>query len=190
MKKFAVLFTTIGAIGGLGSGASAQQSVEHKANQPYAGQQTRQVSSLSDEEVKNFLSGRGMGLAKSAELNGFPGPAHVLELESALSLSVEQKTKVVNAFNAMQSNAVDLGVRYVAAETAVDSAFQAGSAPTEIAVAVAEANRLLGEIRMSHLKAHLEITPLLTPAQRAKYANLRGYAGQSGDPNATPQHKH
>jgi hypothetical protein len=51
---------------------------------------------------------------------------------------------------------------------------------------VAEASRLLGEVRLSHLLAHVEITPVLTPGQRARYAELRGYASGSSH----QQHKH
>ena len=48
------------------------------------------------------------------------------------------------------------------------------------------ANRLLGEVRLSHLQAHVEVTPVLTPQQRARYAELRGYAGSS----THQHHKH
>ena len=41
------------------------------------------------------------------------------------------------------------------------------------------AAKLLGEIRYAHLAAHIEITPLLTPMQRAKYAELRGYGASA-----------
>ena len=46
---------------------------------PYAGQQARTVKALSEDEVKGFLEGAGMGFAKAAELNRYPGPMHVLE---------------------------------------------------------------------------------------------------------------
>ena len=78
----------------------------------------------------------------------------------------------------MKARAADLGRRYVEAERAVDAAFRSeGADPAIIAARVAEANRLLGEVRLSHLNAHLEVTPLLTPGQRARYTELRGYRG-------------
>ncbi|MGH7485986.1 MAG: hypothetical protein ACREMY_10365, partial [bacterium] len=46
---------------------------------PYAGQQSREIKALSQEEAAGLLAGKGMGFAKAAELNGFAGPAHVLE---------------------------------------------------------------------------------------------------------------
>jgi hypothetical protein len=47
---------------------------------PYSGMQSRSNKSLSDLQVADLQSGRGMGLALAAELNGYPGPSHVLEL--------------------------------------------------------------------------------------------------------------
>jgi Spy/CpxP family protein refolding chaperone len=155
--------------------------------QPYAGQQTRGVAMLSDEDVQAFLDGRGMGLARSAELNGHPGPMHVLELDEQLKLTAEQRYLVKAAFDRMMVKARELGEAYVKAEQAVDAAFKSGTADsTAVAIRVAEANRLLGEVRLAHLNAHIETTPLLTPEQRARYAALRGY--DSGP--AQHRHKH
>ena len=47
---------------------------------PYAGQQTRAIKALSPEDLAGLLNGEGRGMAKAAELNGYPGPVHVLEL--------------------------------------------------------------------------------------------------------------
>ena len=47
---------------------------------PYAGQQARQVKALSKAEIEGLLAGRGLGYAKAAELNHYPGPRHVLDL--------------------------------------------------------------------------------------------------------------
>ena len=56
----------------------------------YVGQQTRAIKSLSEQDVDDLLAGRGTGFAKAAELNGYPGPAHVLELREPLTLSEAQ----------------------------------------------------------------------------------------------------
>lgn len=37
----------------------------------YAGQEQREIKSLSAEDVQSLLTGKGMGLAKAAELNGY-----------------------------------------------------------------------------------------------------------------------
>lgn len=171
------------AVAGTAAAASAQHSHKHgqpTPAQPYGGQHERAIASLSPEDLQGFLDGRGMGLAKAAELNGYPGPMHVLELEKELRLSPEQRQRVEQAFLRMKARATEIGGKYVAAERALDAAFRSGSADAStIAAHVAEANRLLGEVRLSHLNAHLEITPVLTSEQRALYAELRGYGASS-----------
>jgi hypothetical protein len=55
-----------------------------EALSPYTGQERREIKALSNEEIDRYLSGDGMGLAKAAELNHYPGPRHVLELADQL----------------------------------------------------------------------------------------------------------
>src|SRR5262245_62315440 len=62
--------------------------------QPYAGYEQRPIKALSREQIADLKAGRGMGLALAAELNGFPGPIHVLELAERLQLTVEQRSAV------------------------------------------------------------------------------------------------
>lgn len=63
-----------------GSTATAQmQHHGNMANQPYAGQQQRSITSLSADDQLALRAGQGWGLAKPAELNGVPGPLHLLE---------------------------------------------------------------------------------------------------------------
>ena len=47
---------------------------------PYGGFAERPMKALSAEQIADLRAGRGMGLALAAELNGFPGPVHALEL--------------------------------------------------------------------------------------------------------------
>ena len=54
----------------------------------YAGQQDREIKSLSAAELHDLAEGRGMGMAKAAELNHYPGPAHVIELLRPCVLSL------------------------------------------------------------------------------------------------------
>jgi hypothetical protein len=54
------------------------------AQSPYSGMQTRSIKALSEQQVADLTAGRGMGLALAAELNGYPGPFHVLELADKL----------------------------------------------------------------------------------------------------------
>ena len=60
------------------------------AQSPYVNDQGRALKALSADEAAGYLEGRGLGLAKPAELNGYPGPMHVLELADALALTPAQ----------------------------------------------------------------------------------------------------
>ena len=50
--------------------------------QPYAGMETRPIKALSEQQIADLRTGRGMSLALAAELNGYTGsdqghrPAH------------------------------------------------------------------------------------------------------------------
>ena len=149
-----------------------------QTHQPYAGMQARPVKALSDQQIADLKAGRGMGLALAAELNGYPGPMHVLELASPLGLSDDQRAKVAALFDAMKREAVPLGERLIAAETALDRQF---ADRTITASSLGEATRdiasLQGELRLAHLKYHLATLEMLTPGQAARYSALRGYGG-------------
>jgi len=71
----------------------------------YAGQEQRAIKALSPQDVKMYLEGHGMGFAKAAELNHYPGPRHVLDLATELKLSHEQFTRTQQVFDTMHNNA-------------------------------------------------------------------------------------
>src|SRR2546425_6382198 len=76
-----------------------------RAQQPYAGLETRTVKALSEQQIADLRAGRGMGLALAAELNGYPGPLHVLELGDQIGLSDTQRERMRELFAAMQAEA-------------------------------------------------------------------------------------
>lgn len=48
----------------------------------YIGQESRIIKSLSSEDIESLETGTGDafgGMAKLAELNGYPGPRHILD---------------------------------------------------------------------------------------------------------------
>jgi Spy/CpxP family protein refolding chaperone len=156
---------------------------------PYAGQESRAIKALSDEEVQGYRSGKGMGLAKAAELNGYPGPAHVLELAAHLDLTPEQRARTEVVFKAMQDEAVSFGRKLIDEERKLDRQFAAGSiTPETLQVLLEQIGALQGKVRAVHLQAHLAQLKILTPEQRARYAGLRGYA--NADSGAAPAHRH
>ena len=151
------------------------------AQSPYVDQTSRSIKALSDEEVADYLGGKGMGLAKAAELNGYPGPAHVLELADQLSLSSTQKERTQAIFAHMQTRAQSAGKRLIDEERKLDALFASKTVSAELLHQTLDSiASLQGEIREIHLRAHLEEAEVLSEAQAMKYWHLRGYAGGAG----------
>ena len=157
------------------------------AQSPYSGLQTRPIKSLSEEQVADLRAGRGMGLALAAELNGYPGPSHLLELADKLELSAEQRSRIQQLFDSMRHETMPLGARLIEQEAELDRQFASRSVTPEslkaatISIAVTQ-----GALRESHLKYHLSTAALLTAMQMQRYSELRGY----GAHNAHPTHRH
>lgn len=148
------------------------------AQGPYAGLHDRPIKALSAEQVDDLRAGRGMGFALAAELNGWPGPLHVIELADRLGLDAAQRAAVQAQHAAMRREAIAAGEAMVVAEAALDALFASGSpTPETIAAATEAAGRAQGALRAVHLRWHLATSATLTPAQRVRYAELRGYAG-------------
>jgi Spy/CpxP family protein refolding chaperone len=147
---------------------------------PYAGEERRAIKALSDEEIAAYLNGDGLGFAKAAELNRYPGPRHSLDMAQDLALTGAQRSAITAIRDSMRAGAVRLGREIVARERALDSLFAARSInETELAARVSEIARLQGELRAVHLAAHLATTRVLTAHQVERYQAMRGY-GESG----------
>lgn len=144
------------------------------------------ITALSPEEVQGYLAGHGMGLAKAAELNHYPGPKHVLELADQLQLSSEQLNQTQNLFDQMLSDVVRLGSSYIAKEKTLDSLFANTQIDErQLRSLVSEIERIRGELRFVHLKAHLRMKAILSEKQIAKYDQLRGYSNLQSE-----KHRH
>lgn len=146
-------------------------------HQPYQGFETREITSLSDQDINALREGSGWGLALPAELNGFPGPAHVLELSEELGLSQHQEQRVSIIYEAMRTDAIAKGEALIDAERALDAGFRSGSLNADQLkglIEVAEVAR--SDLRFVHLSRHLMTLDLLEADQVEVYAVLRGYA--------------
>jgi Spy/CpxP family protein refolding chaperone len=131
---------------------------------------------LSPEEVQQYLSGAGMGYARPAELNSFPGPMHVLELADKLSLNADQRAATKRLMDEHKAEARAIGAKLVQAERALEALFRSGHVPPEkLAQAVSDAAAVQGQYRLSHLETHRRMRALLTEAQVKRYDELRGY---------------
>ena len=184
LKRISILAASLAM-----TGAMAQTA-------PYAGQQTRAIKALSTQDVADLQTGQGMGLAKAAELNGYPGPAHVLEHADALGLNDHQRTATHALLTAHKAQARQLGAQLLDRERTLDQGFAARQIDeARLAQLMREIGALQGQLREEHLRTHLTQTALLQPEQIQKYAVLRGYASDSSrtapsQPSTTSHDKH
>lgn len=172
-----LVFVVVGSAMLCGS-LSAQQHdlAKHSHQQPYAGLDTRTVKALSEEHVADLRAGRGMGLALAAELNGYPGPLHTLELAEALKLTAEQRSRIKELYDVMRTEAIIAGEALIRAEAALDKLFAERNADVST---LESAMRVVGHanmvLRRTHLAYHLLTKAILTREQVVAYNDLRGY---------------
>lgn len=181
MKLCLMAITATLSMLSVGSAAAAEAS-------PYSGQEQRQIKALSESQIAGLLAGRGMGYARAAELNGYPGPLHVLELADELGLDADQRKATQQLFDEMLVAAKQYGAELVEAERRLDQAFKSREVDE---ASVAELTQRIGVIearlRAVHLTAHLRQTHVLSAEQTARYMSLRGYSNTSHGAN---QHLH
>ena len=161
----------------LGISATHAQTTGHSHEAtPYAGLETRAIKALSESDMEELLRGGGWGLALPAELNGLPGPAHLLELSDEIGLSADQVAQIEAIHAEMKREAIDGGKRLIAAEQAIEDAFAGRDVDAQkLLVLVEEASAARAQLRFVHLSRHLLMPPLLTTEQIRQYGILRGY---------------
>ncbi|MBT8099420.1 MAG: hypothetical protein KJO82_06700 [Gammaproteobacteria bacterium] len=143
---------------------------------PYAGQEHRAIKSLSEDEIRALQRGDGMGFAKLAELNQFPGPKHVLAVADKIGLSDAQRQQTAALFEEMRANAIATGVELIEAEARLDRAFAERKLDAAaLQAALIEIAGIRARLRYVHLEAHLRQTALLDADQIRRYDAVRGY---------------
>jgi len=85
MKPYSYIFISILSI--IYVNSALAQSEHHST---YSGQEKRWIKSLSSDDVQQLKQGKGWGLAKAAELNGMPGPSHILQMKDKIALTKTQ----------------------------------------------------------------------------------------------------
>lgn len=179
MLRVAVLALLLASSGGSRSAFAQEQ------RSPYAGEERRDIKALSPGQVDQLLDGAGMGLARAAELNGVPGPRHVLDMADQLELTDAQRAEMGRIEGRMHEAAVRLGREILDLEEALDRLFAVGPAdPSEVEHLAGRIGQRSGLLRAVHLLAHLETAVVLRPAQIHRYGVLRGY-----DDSADPRHE-
>lgn len=147
----------------------------------------RPIKSLSAEEIASYAKGEGMGFAKAAELNHYPGPRHVLDLADKLGLTGMQKRQGEKTFESMHRKAVQIGIKLVKAERGLDEEFSSRRIdPMQLDSLTASIGALQGLVRAAHLQAHLAEKEILTSEQVKIYDELRSY----GKPEQHHDHMH
>jgi Spy/CpxP family protein refolding chaperone len=165
-------------------------AVAQHGHSPYAGQEKRAIKTLSEEEIQALLSGQGMGLAKAAELNHYPGPRHVLDLATPLQLSEAQRTETQQIYDRMHQEAVRLGALIVDKERELEHLFAAEAVDSQTLQSLTkQIAQLQGGLRLAHLQAHVEMKRVLSREQIDVYDALRGYTVGTDPAPHTGQHR-
>jgi Spy/CpxP family protein refolding chaperone len=135
-----------------------------------------EIRGLSPEQIETYRTGGGGGMALPAELNGYPGPRHVLDLVDDLELTDDQRSQIQALYDEMLPEAIDLGNQILAAEAELELAFRERNIDEAILenqlLAIGE---LQAQLRFVHLRTHLATIDVLTQHQVVVYNSLRGY---------------
>ena len=143
----------------------------------YVGEEHRAIKSLSADDIRELSEGGGWGLAKAAELNGVPGPAHILEMASEIKLTPTQQVEIEKTYQQMSSEAISLGNQLIQLEATLNTHFADGSInQTLLEQSVQDIERVRAQLRIVHLSAHLQTPNILTKEQISLYNELRGYS--------------
>lgn len=159
----------------LGSTAQADDAL-HSHVSKYVGQEKRAIKSLSPDDIAELKRGGGWGLARAAELNGVPGPVHLLEMKDEIPLDDRQVSEISKILDQMKAMAILHGERLIALEWELENHFQSRSITDRLLRssldAIANARK---ELRYIHLATHLKMPGILSESQIRKYNVLRGY---------------
>jgi len=159
--------------------ANAAETPAYKSK--YAGQEQRIIKSLSKEDILQLQQGEGWGLAKAAELNGMPGPAHVLQMKEQIALTKDQEEKINALYEDMKSKAIPLGKELIKLEKKLNDSFAKRTITKEQLNTQLDAiYKVQKKLRYVHLVTHLTTPSILTAKQIEQYNRLRGYG--SDDP--------
>ena len=161
--------------------AFAFSEADHSHKSKYVGEEEREIKSLSATDIEELQNGRGWGLAKAAELNGIPGPVHLLEIKEEIDLSDEQILVIEDIYVKMKNEAVPLGLELIELERELNNHFANRTITNELLHQILQKiAQVHGQLRYVHLSTHLKTPKILKSEQNNLYKKLRGYG--SNDP--------
>ena len=147
----------------------------------YAGEEKREIKSLSESDIEELRNGKGWGLAKAAELNGVPGPIHLLEMKEEIDLSVKQIQAIEDIYKKMKQEAIPLGLELIELERELNNHFANRTITDDLLRQILQKiGKVHIQLRYVHLSAHLDTPDILKAEQITLYNKLRGYS--SDDP--------
>ena len=154
---------------------------DHTHKSKYAGEEKREIKSLSATDIEELQNGKGWGLAKAAELNGVPGPVHLLEMKEEIDLSAEQIQAIEDIYRKMKQEAVPLGLELIELEIELNNHFANRTITNELLRQILQKiTQVHRQLRYVHLSTHLKTPDILKSEQITLYNKLRGYS--SDDP--------
>ena len=167
----------------------AFSAADHSHKSKYAGEEKREIKSLSATDIEELQNGKGWGLAKAAELNGVPGPAHLLEMKEEIDLNAEQIRAIEDIYRKMKQEAVPLGLELIELERDLNNHFANRTITNEllrqILQKIAQVHR---QLRYVHLSTHLKTPDILKSEQITLYNKLRGYSSEDPCENVPKGH--
>ena len=156
-------------------------SADHSYKSKYAGEEKREIKSLSETDIEELKNGKGWGLAKAAELNGLPGPAHLLEMKQEINLSTKQIRDIEDIYIKMKKEAIPLGLELINLERELNNHFANRTITDELLRQFLQRiGQVHSQLRYVHLSTHLNTPKILKSEQITLYNKLRGYS--SDDP--------
>ena len=164
----------------------------------YIGEEHRQIKSLSASDIDSLRNGKGWGFAKAAELNGIPGPSHLLQLKKEIPLRLDQIIQINALYTKMKNQAIPAGLKLIELENQLEIAFQTQDINEKSLLnKLTEISNTKRDLRFIHLSAHLATPFILDKKQIIRYNSLRGYdtvtnlsthTGNSKNHNKNHQH--
>lgn len=112
--------------------------------------------------MADLRAGHGMGFARMAELNSYPGPRHCLsDLQQELQLSAEQVAKDLTRTSCvMEGQAQQLGQQILTLEEQLSTAFASGEIDDEaLQTQVMTLADLYGQLWLTHLLPIYRLRP-------------------------------